>query len=188
MKSAKSGAGDNEQQSILRLYSWMGICLLFIQLAERALQQAIATVLDDPIVRLSEQSEAERKQTLGDFLKKLKKRVRLEYALKERLYDFLRMRNQFVHDLSDWDLKTAEGRRDAQLFVIELTMLALSTTALFTTVFQVWARDNFDEEFFNEVEGEQRQLLKMFESQFGGTARKILAGKHSKPAQLRTGK
>jgi hypothetical protein len=53
---------------------------------------------------------------------------------------------------------------------------------LFTAVFQVWARDNFDEEFFNEVETEQtRQLLKMFETQFGATARKILSGKYPNP-------
>ena len=93
------------------------------------------------------------------------------------------MRNQFVHDLSeipDWDTKTIKGRDAAQLFVIELTFQALFITALFTTVFQVWAKDNFDEEFFKDVEAEQtQQLLKVFEKQFGGTARKILAGKNS---------
>jgi hypothetical protein len=48
---------------------------------------------------------------------------------------------------------------------------------LFTIVFRVWAKDNFDKEFFDEVEAEQTQLLTMFEKQFGETARKILAGK-----------
>jgi hypothetical protein len=101
------------------------------------------------------------------------------------------MRNQFVHDLSEvpgWDLKTAEGRIAAQLFVIKLTFAALSITALFTTVFRVWAKDNFDEEFFDEVEAKQTQLLTMFEKQFGGTARKILAGKNSQRALVRRGK
>ena len=140
MKSENSGAVHDERQSILRLYSWMGICLAFVQLAERTLQQAIETVLDDPIVRLSEQNESARKQTLGDFLKKLKKRVKLDYDLKERLYDFLRMRNQFVHDLAEvpgWDLNTIEGRNTSQLFFTELTMEALYITALFTELHPV---------------------------------------------------
>jgi len=59
MKSKKSVPTDGETQSVMRLFSWMGICLVFVQLAERTLQQAIETVLDDPIVRLSEQTEVD---------------------------------------------------------------------------------------------------------------------------------
>jgi hypothetical protein len=60
---------------------------------------------------------------------------------------------------------------------------------LFTTVFQVWAKDNFDEEFFIELEAEHsRKMLKVFEEQFGGTARKILAGKYTEHPLVRRGK
>jgi hypothetical protein len=47
MKSKKSMPANDGTQSILRLYTWMGACLMFVQLAERMLQLAIETVLDD---------------------------------------------------------------------------------------------------------------------------------------------
>lgn len=172
----------SDSKAEIRVYSHIGLCLLCVQQAERILQTSVNTVLDDPHIRLIEQTESERKQTLGNFLRKLRRRVRLEAKVRERLYKFLNMRNKFVHELSDirdFDLRKEDGRQAAMEFVVELTFLALSTTILFATVFSVWAKDTYNKEFF-EVEGaEAKQLLAMFEERFGETARKILAGKYS---------
>src|SRR5690349_415907 len=92
-------------------YAWVGLSLLCAQMAERSLQTAIATVLDDETVKLEDQSEPERKQTLGDFLKRLKRRVRLPVRVKDELYTFLRMRNQLVHAF-DFDLRTEQGLKE----------------------------------------------------------------------------
>src|SRR6516164_2696970 len=100
----------------MRTYAWIGLGLLCVQMAEQSLQSAIQTVLDDEDVRLAEQSEPERKQTLGDFLKRLKKRVKLPVHFKEELYTFLRMRNQLVHEF-DFKLGTDEGRKASNLFI-----------------------------------------------------------------------
>lgn len=48
-----------------------------IQGAERGLTTLVETVLDDPNLKIAGETEAERRQTLGDVLRKLKQRVRL---------------------------------------------------------------------------------------------------------------
>jgi hypothetical protein len=172
----------------MRLFAGIGACLAVVQTAERALQSAIETVLDNPNARLLEQSEPLRKQTLGDFLKKLKRRVNLPTQVKDKLYAFLKMRNQLVHDFSEipgWNLRTEEGREAAELFLFELASAAISITGLCTAVFQVWARDECDKEFFGEkfleVQSEEtRQIVKLFEKQFGKLARDILAARVGK--------
>ena len=47
----------------------MGQSLLCIQQTEIALSSVVETVLDDPRVKLMEQTELERKKTLGDFIR-----------------------------------------------------------------------------------------------------------------------
>ncbi|WOH50560.1 hypothetical protein [Bradyrhizobium sp. sBnM-33] len=181
---------SSDTEAEIRVYTYIGLCLLCIQQAERLLQKSIDTVLDNPDIRLLEQTELERKQTLGNFLRRLRRRVRLEPDVRDRLYKFLDMRNKFVHELSDipgFDLRTEDGRQLAMEFIIELTFLALSTTILFATLYSVWAKDTYNEEFF-EVEGtEAKQLLAMFEERFGTTARTILAGRSSKATSKRKG-
>jgi len=168
----------------LTIYAWIGVCLLWIQHAESALQTAVATVLDDPAIRLEEQNEVEKRETLGLLLKKLKKRVKLDPRIRERLYEFLKKRNQFVHNASEvpgWDLKTEEGREAALQFVVELTFAALSITGLGVALFQVRSKDYFGKEFFDAdtleaLRSERlRELLKVFEDRFGPDARKMLA-------------
>jgi hypothetical protein len=95
---SKKGSLDRETLTDLGL---IGMCLLSVQQAERVLSAAVETILDRPDLNLAEQSQVKQKQTLGDFLKRLKRRVKLEYGLKERLFKFLEMRNKFVHNLSE---------------------------------------------------------------------------------------
>ena len=175
----------------MRTYAWIGLGLLCVQMAEQSLQSAIQTVLDDEDVRLAEQSEPERKQTLGDFLKRLKKRVKLPVHFKEELYTFLRVRNQLVHEF-DFKLGTDEGRKASNLFIQELAFRAISISGLMMTVFQVCARDEYDEEFYDkrffpEMENEHmQQMLKFFEQHHGGLAREILAGRNKVLSKTKT--
>lgn len=170
----------------MKLYAYVGLCLSCVQLAERALQSAINTVLDDEGIRIAEQSEPERKQTLGDFLKKLKRRVRLPARVKDDLYTFLKMRNEFVHE-SHFDFRTSDGCEKARLFLLELIFRALSIAGLIVAVYQVWARDEHDEEFFDEEffdealfemsSDQHRLIVQHFEQHYGSLARQILAGR-----------
>jgi len=166
----------------MKQYAHVGICLLCVQQAEKALQSAIQTVLENESVKLLEQSEPERKQTLGDFLKKLKRRVKLPLHVKENLYTFLKMRNRLVHGF-DFELRTEHGSEAAKLFLLELSLRALGTTGLVTALFQVWARDEHDTEFFEVEDEHTRQIIKTFEKQFGSMAREILAGRSKVPPQ-----
>jgi hypothetical protein len=111
------------------------MCLLLVQQAEKALAFAVEEVLDHPDLKLMEQAESERLRTLGSFLRKLKRRVKLEPTLKDKLYHFLRMRNTLVHNLNEipgWDgLGTEEGQQAALKFSVELAFASLNVTALF---------------------------------------------------------
>ena len=136
---------SSERKSELTTLSLIGVCLLSVQQAERVLAGAVEHVLDRPDLKLMEQTEIERKQTLGDFIRRLKKRVKIERTLKDKLYCFLNLKNTFVHNLSEvpgWDLKTERGRKVAWTFLMELIFISQATTALFGTLYNVSARMN----------------------------------------------
>lgn len=180
---SKKGSLDRETLTLMGL---IGMCLLCIQQAERVLSAAVETILDRPDLNLAEQSEVKQKQTLGDFLKRLKGRVKLEYGLKERLFKFLAMRNTFVHSLSEvpgWDLETEEGRKVARMFIGELAFTALAITSLFTTLFSVSAKDDLGVDLFKEDEKQIRERVEVLEKYFGTQARKILAGRYRGPVR-----
>jgi hypothetical protein len=169
----------------------IGMCLLSVQQAEHAISSAVESILDRPDLMLTEQSEFERKQALGDFLKRLKRRVKVEYGLKERLFRFLEMRNTFVHNLSEvpgWDLNTEEGRKVARMFLAELAVTAIAITLLFTTLFSVSAKDEYGKDLFTQEEKREHEMIELMEKHFGATARKILAGRYRGPALVRPSK
>jgi len=167
----------NMDENHSRLFMCIGICFVCVKQAEQALQFSINNVLDDESVKLAEQSEPERKQTLGDFIKKLKRRVKLPIRIKERFYDFLRMRNQLVHEI-DFDFHTEEGRKQAEMFLRELSCIAMSISLLLVAVFQAWSRDEQGIDIFEDEADESRQIAKALEMQFGPVAREILAGRN----------
>jgi hypothetical protein len=120
-------------------------------------------------------TEPERKRTLGDFLKELRKLARIEPQFKNKLYRFLTMRNTFIHNLSEvpgWDVRTEEGREVATKFLSELLALAFEVSGVFMSLFTVSAREELGE---NIIEG--NQLMSLIEKQFGPIARKILAAR-----------
>src|SRR5262249_52343690 len=108
---------------------------------------------------------------------KLKRRVKLPWHLKERLHDFLRMRNRFIHEF-DFDFSTETGRKEARILLTELSVGALAIVALMTAIFQAWSQDEHGVDFF-EVEAEEtRRIIKVMEKQFGSLAREVLAGRN----------
>jgi hypothetical protein len=171
-------SGDRELQT----YALMGVCLLHVQLAERVLAGAVESVLGDRTLtgaKLMEQTEYERKRTLGDFLKELRRCARIEPKFNDKLWRFLKMRNTFVHNLSEvpgWNPTTEEGRKVATEFLAELLALALGVTGVSISLFTVSAREEFGEDL---IEG--NRLVSQLEEHFGSTARKILAGRYRKP-------
>jgi hypothetical protein len=174
---------DKDQR---KLFVAVGVCLMSVQLAERALQESIDTVFDDETVRLSEQSEPERKQTLGDFVKKLKKRAKLPYHIRERFFDFIKMRNQFIHEF-DFDFQTEKGREQAEAFLIKLSSLATAIALLLTAILQASAKDEYGVDFSEGEADENRRILKALENQFGPLAREILAGRNKVLARSKMG-
>src|SRR5713226_5506895 len=125
-------SGDRSPE--LRTLALMGACLLHVQLAERVLAGAVKSVLGDRTLtaaKLMEQTEHEWRHTLGDMLKELRRRARIERKFRDKLYRFLEMRNIFVHDVSEvpgWNLSTEQGRKVATDFLFELFALSLSVT------------------------------------------------------------
>jgi hypothetical protein len=175
----------SERSPELAIFSLIGICLMCVQQAEQGLQWTVETVLEDPEIRLSEQTEHEQAKTLGVFLRKLKRRAKLEPKLKDKLYHFLKMRNTFVHDFSEvpgWNLATVKGREIANEFLIELSLTAIAITALFMTVATSSAKKDFGKELFSEeTEAEILMKVRVLEKVFGADARKILDGRYRKP-------
>ena len=74
-----------------------------------------------------EQTAYDRKRTLGDLVRELRSRVKIEPGFKDKLYHFLNMRNALVHNLDEvpgWDLDTKKGREFATKFLVELFTLS----------------------------------------------------------------
>jgi len=131
----------------------IGVCLLYVQGAERALKNAIEIVLKDGRANIEGQTEAERKRTLGDLVRELRKLAKIERGFRDTLYRFLNMRNTFIHNFAELpgrDLDTEKGREAATKFLAELLVLAFSITGVFVSLFTVVARDEFGEEFFGD--------------------------------------
>jgi hypothetical protein len=173
---------SSDQSHMLNTLQIMGASLLMVQLAERWLAMAVETVLKDPTLtvdKLMGQTEQERNRTLGEFLWQLKKSVRLEPKFKEDLYRFLKLRNTFVHNLSEvpggFKLTTEKGREGAMEFLAELLALAMLIAGVFVSVMKVSGRVKAD-----EASTDAKRLFSMMEEHFGPAARKILAGRTRK--------
>jgi hypothetical protein len=183
-----SSKARGDHQKMLAL---IGACLLVVQQAEHVLSDALELILERRDVNLAAQSASERKQTLGDFLMRLKRSTKVEHGLKERLFKFLEMRNTFVHNLSQvpgWDLKTEKGRDVAALFLIELAYAALGITALFVTLFSISAKDEYGEDLFAQEEKHEHEVMATLEKRLGPMARKLLAGRYHLPVLVHPSK
>ena len=109
-----------EQREVLET---MGVALLLLQNAERVIRLCMTVVLQkQPLTLdvLQQQEEAERNKTIGYFLSELRKRATIDETFDALLKEFLKNRNDFVHDLSrvpSWSLRTPEEAAQSREFV-----------------------------------------------------------------------
>jgi hypothetical protein len=166
---------SDSKQGIMTL---MGMSLLAVQSAERALGMALNTVFAEPSSAQKAKVEIMEGQrpTLGYFIRQLRGRVKLERAFTNKLYRFLELRNIFVHDLKEipggWDLKTQAGRERAHLFLGELLFMAGATQAVFVTAVTISAKEDFGEDITDGHE-----LIVMVEKAVGPFVRRMLAAR-----------
>jgi hypothetical protein len=164
----------------------VGLCLMIVQAAERALQFSLNTIFEDEVAAQRAMLELVegQKPTLGYFLKELRTRVKLERTFKDKLYRFLKLRNIFIHNVKEvpggWNLKTVEGRQVAFEFLVELILLAAALQSLFLTAATIASREEIGVDI-----AEGNQLVAMAERLLGPTARRLLLAPRMKSAQRR---
>jgi hypothetical protein len=118
---------------------WMGACLFAIQGAESALASAIECALPEGgiiSVASMEADEAEhRRKTVGQLVRKLNDRARIDAGLVERLESFIKQRNEFIHHFSNrFDLASVEGSAEGVEWCKSLTSEAFSLAFVFHSV------------------------------------------------------
>ena len=70
------------------------------------------------------------------------------------------------------------GRKEARLFLSELSVAGLAIFALMTPIFKPGPKTKHGVDFF-EVEAEEtRRIIKLMGKQFGSLAREVLAGRN----------
>ncbi len=107
------------------------------------------------------QNAEEANKTLGYFLSKLRMRASIEEGFDNNLKEFLKLRNQFMHDLSEVEglgFQTAEGLAAANKYILRVASLAAYVLKIFMGLLRVWQEqigmeDDFaDDELFQEVD------------------------------------
>jgi len=149
----------------------MGVALLQIQAAEKVIRLTMTFILPKSeqltIDLLKEQEEAERTKTLGYFLSQLHKRTNVHESFDALLKDFLKNRNDFIHDLSrvpGWDF-TADGT-EAREFVHKLIWQTEKVMKIFSALIMAWQEQIGmvdapppDHEWFTDVEKTYKPLI-----------------------------
>lgn len=151
----------------------MGVALLLLQTAEKVIRLCTTLVFQKstPITLdlLQQQEEAERTKTMGYFLSELRKRVNVDESFDVVLRDFLKNRNDFIHDLSRvplWDFHTAETATEAKRFVFSLIQQTEKVLKVFAALILAWQeqvgmseRLHPNHEWFAEVEKTYKPLV-----------------------------
>ena len=127
------------------IYSLIGFALGYIQSVEKNISFVTTYVLqdDNPLTlkKLNSIEKKKRKKALGYFLGKVKERADLFPALEELLSDFLKNRNDFIHNhdkIPGWDLHTEEGRDVAKQFTVNLWRQAHKINEIFAALVTRW--------------------------------------------------
>lgn len=127
------------------IYSLIGFALTYIQFVERSISFVTTYVLqdDDPLTleKLNSIEAKERKKALGYFIGKVKERANLAPALENLLADYLKNRNDFIHNhdqIPGWDLYTEEGRYVAKKFTVNLWCQAHKINEIFSALITRW--------------------------------------------------
>jgi len=132
----------SDQRKVLEA---MGIALLLMQNAERVIRLCMTFVLQKqpPLTLdlLQNQEESERAKTIGYFLSELRKRANIEESFDLLLKDFLKNRNDFIHDLSripKWGLRTPERSATSLQFLHLLIQQTDEVQKVFVGLVLAW--------------------------------------------------
>jgi hypothetical protein len=126
--------GDNIAPVFLELSARMGAALLRIQNAEGVIKNCTTYFTPEAGVTwamMQSEEAAERKKTLGYFLKKLREKLDVDPTFADLLSSFLDNRNTFIHHFQSvpgFNLDTIEGLQIGLAFVKELTRQAEHVT------------------------------------------------------------
>ena len=127
------------------IYWLMGFTLSHIQSVERNIKFVTIYVLQDgeelTLEKLQSIDKKESKKALGYFISKVKERAELFPKLKELMKDFLKNRNDFIHNqdkIPGWDLDSPEGLIVAKNFTITLLRQAHKINEIFAALVSSW--------------------------------------------------
>ena len=151
----------------------MGVALLTLQTAEKVIKLCTTFVFQKSspltIDILQQQEESERTKTIGYFLSELRKRVSVHESFDSVLRDFLKNRNDFIHDLSrvpKWDFHTGETSIEAKRFVFALIQQTETVLKVFSGLILAWQEQigmseppRPDHDWFAEVERKYKPLV-----------------------------
>ncbi|MDR4468482.1 MAG: hypothetical protein MRJ68_09315 [Nitrospira sp.] len=151
----------------------MGVALLMLQSAEKVIKLCTTLVLQksSPLTLdlLQQQEESERTKTLGYFLSELRKRATVHESFDSLLTDFLKNRNDFIHDLSrvqNWDLDVGESSIEAKRFVFSLIKQTETVLKVFLGLVLAWQEQAGmseppcpDHQWFTEIESKYKPLV-----------------------------
>ncbi|MCZ7563808.1 MAG: hypothetical protein M5U08_08340 [Burkholderiales bacterium] len=123
----------------------MGVAVLMLQVTERVIRLCMTIVLQkqSPLTleALQAQEEFERNKALGYFVAELRKRADLQDGFDALLKDFLKNRNDFIHDLSrvpGWELGSEEQTEKAKRFVHGLIHQSDRVLKVFLGLVSAW--------------------------------------------------
>ncbi len=143
----------------------MGVAVLLVQTTERVIRLCMTLVLpkDAPLTfeKLQQQKESERNKTLGYFLSELRKRVDLDEHFDLLLKEFLKNRNDFIHDLDrvpGWGFSKPQNVVASKKFVYQLIHQADNVTKVFSGLIRAWQEQTKmdipgpEHEYFDEID------------------------------------
>lgn len=160
---------DPEQKDALAA---IGGALVIVQMTERMIKFCMGFVLPQDgsltLEKLESFKADEARRTLGYFLAQLRQRVEIDAAFDDRLREFLTLRNQLAHNLSEVP-GLGFNRPDEIALTVEwagkLSGLALQVHNVSMGLARVWQeqigmRDDFAEnDFFQEIDAKFKPLV-----------------------------
>lgn len=164
MKNTPAQSLEEREQEVL---ATLGRTLLIVQLTEQVVKTSMQVVLRKHSVNTLDtilaQNSEEATKTLGYFLSQLRMRAYIEEGFDNKLKEFLCLRNQFTHNLSEIDgleFETVEGLAIANEYILRVASLAAYVLKIFMGLIRSWQeqigmQDDLnlaDNEVFQEVD------------------------------------
>lgn len=169
MNNAAVPSLQERRQEVL---ATLGATLLIVQLAEKAVKAGVQIVLpksgNHTVETILTQWSDEKKKTLGYFLSQARARVFIEEKFDCNLKHFLKLRNQFIHEISEVEglnFETYEGLTIANEYIIQVASLAAYVMMAFMGLIRSWQEklgiqdDLAQNELFQEIDSDYKPAI-----------------------------